>query len=125
MEEQRMLIHACRDRKKHAYIEEVLIHRCVVVLKRLNGNTRRHIDTLLKRNSDIHDRNTRYSNVNLVCPFFKKSSSLLKVVELLQLGQLEIGTIWTYNLNKSIVLRFLNANFLNIFWKTELYIFKV
>jgi hypothetical protein len=38
--------------------------------KRVNMsvNTPNYIDRLLLRNSDIHQRETRYSNTNLVCP---------------------------------------------------------
>ena len=57
-----------------SFKEEALINLCAVVLKRLNGNTSKYLDILLKRNSDVHDRNTRFSNVNLVSPLFKKST---------------------------------------------------
>ena len=43
-------------------------------IKRLNGNTPKYLDILLNRNSDVHNWNTRFSNVNLVCPLFKKST---------------------------------------------------
>ena len=58
---------------------EALINQCPVGLKRLNGNTPKYVDILLKRISDIHDWNTRFSNVKLVCPLFKKSTEVVEL----------------------------------------------
>ena len=33
-----------------------------------------YIDKLLKRNSEIHGRTTRHSNLNLVCPKYKRKT---------------------------------------------------
>ena len=46
------------------------IKRNTLVYKRVNTsvNAPNYIDRLLLRNSDIHQRETRYSNTNLVCP---------------------------------------------------------
>ena len=40
----------------------------------MNVNTPNYIDRLLLRNSDIHQRETRYSNTNLVCPRFTRKT---------------------------------------------------
>ena len=52
------------------------IKRNTLVYKRVNTsvNAPNYIDRLLLRNSDIHQRETRYSNTNLVCPRFTRKT---------------------------------------------------
>ena len=52
------------------------IKRNTLVYKRINTsvNTPNYIDRLLLRNSDIHQRETRYSNMNLMCPSFTRKT---------------------------------------------------
>ncbi len=52
------------------------IKRNTVVYKRINAsvNTPDYIDRLLLQNSDIHQRETRYSNTNLMCPRFTRKT---------------------------------------------------
>ena len=53
---------------------ESYVNRCVLIYKRLNGNTPEYINDLLIRNSDTHNRSTRFCNINLMCPRFKRST---------------------------------------------------
>ena len=58
------------------FIRQSQIKRNTLVYKRVNTsvNTPNYIDRLLLRNSDIHRRETRYSNTNLVCPRFTRKT---------------------------------------------------
>ena len=48
------------------------LNRCVLIYKRLNGNTPEYINDLLIKNSDTHNRSTCFCNINLMCPRFKR-----------------------------------------------------
>jgi hypothetical protein len=50
------------------------INRCGLIFKRVNGQTPSYLKETLKLNSDIHTRNTRFCNLNFICPKFKKST---------------------------------------------------
>ena len=58
------------------FTKQSLIKRCALAYKRVNDNyiTPRYIDKLLKRNSKIHGRSTRHSNLNLVYPKYKRKT---------------------------------------------------
>lgn len=53
---------------------ESYVNRGALTYKRLNGNTPQYINDILIRNSDTHNRQTRFCNLNLMCPRFKRSS---------------------------------------------------
>ena len=55
-----------------SFFIESYVNRCVLIYKRLNGNTPEYINDLLIRNSDTHNRSTRFGNINLMCPHFKR-----------------------------------------------------
>ena len=55
------------------YVESY-VNRCTLTYKRLNGNTPEYINDLLIRNSDIDNRSTRFCNLNLSCPRYKRST---------------------------------------------------
>ena len=55
------------------FYAESYVNRCALTYKRLNGNTPEYINDLLIRNSDTHNRSTRFCNINLMCPRFKRS----------------------------------------------------
>ena len=57
-----------------AFYAESYVNRCVLIYKRLNGNTPEYINDLLIRNSDTHNRSTRFCNINLMCPRFKRNT---------------------------------------------------
>ena len=56
------------------FYAESYVNRCSLTCKRLNSNTPEYINDLLIRNSDIHNRSTRFCNINLRCPRFKRST---------------------------------------------------
>lgn len=56
------------------FYTEVYINRCALAYKRVNGLTPYYLNLLLKTNADIHSRNNRFSNLNLLCPTFKKTT---------------------------------------------------
>ena len=58
------------------FTKQSMIKRTIVAFKRVNTfyYTPDYLDSLLVRNSDIHERNTRYSNFNMLCPKFKRKT---------------------------------------------------
>ena len=57
----------------HFFIE-AYISRCFIAFKRIEGTTPDHINPILKTNSEIHNRSTRFANLNFHCPVFKKNT---------------------------------------------------
>ena len=53
---------------------EVKVNVCVLVHKRLFCDCPVYIEDILRENSNIHDRNSRYGSINLVCPRFKRET---------------------------------------------------
>ena len=51
---------------------EAYINRCSIAFWRLEGTTPDYINSILKTNSEIHNRSTRFANLNFHCPVFKK-----------------------------------------------------
>ena len=56
------------------FYTESYINRCSIAYKRLGGLTPDYINTILKTNSDIHTKSTRFSKLNFQCPLYKKST---------------------------------------------------
>ena len=57
------------------FTEQSLKKRCALLYKRVyNCITPIYLDSLLVRNSEIHNRATRHSNINLVCPKYKRKT---------------------------------------------------
>ena len=55
------------------FTKQSLINRCALVYKRVhNYITPSYLNSLLVRNSEIHNRATRHSNINLICPKYKR-----------------------------------------------------
>ena len=54
------------------FSKEIDIRRCALAFKRLNNKTPVYINDLLPRNSEIHDRQNRFSKLNLYCPRFNQ-----------------------------------------------------
>ena len=52
---------------------ESYINRCSTAFKRLGGTTPYYIDSMLKTNSEIHNRSTRFANLSFHCPVLKKN----------------------------------------------------
>ena len=53
---------------------EAYISRCSIAFKRIEGTTPDYINSILKTNSEIHDRSTRFANLKLNFPVFKKNT---------------------------------------------------
>lgn len=57
------------------YYNEAYINRCGIAFKRINDNTQpNYIIEILRTNSDVHTRSTRYCNLNFICPHYNKAS---------------------------------------------------
>ena len=57
----------------HFFIE-AYISRCSIASKGIEGTTPDYINYILKTNSEIHNRSTRFANLNFHCPVFKKNT---------------------------------------------------
>jgi len=53
---------------------EAYISRCSIAFKRIEGTTPDYINSILKTNSEIHDRSTGFANLNFHCPVSKKNT---------------------------------------------------
>ena len=56
------------------FYNEAYINRCALAYKRINGTLPDYMNTSLKKNSDVHSRNTRNCNLNLLCPPHRNTS---------------------------------------------------
>ena len=57
------------------YYNEAYINHCGIAFKKINDNTQsNYITEILRTNSDVHTRNTRYCNLNFICPHYNKAS---------------------------------------------------
>ena len=56
------------------FFQEAKINKCSIIYKRLNGDCPGYIEDLLKRNCDVHSRQSRHGATNLVCPHFKRET---------------------------------------------------
>ena len=54
------------------FYEEAKVAKCSVVYKRIQNSVPTYLMNSLKRNCETHDRNTRYSNYNFICPRYKR-----------------------------------------------------
>ena len=53
---------------------EAYISRCSIASKRIESTTPDYINSILKTNSEIHNRSNRFANLNFHCPVFKKNT---------------------------------------------------
>ena len=57
------------------FYNEAYIKRCELAFKRINGSQLSdYLSASLRKNSDVHSRNTRNCNVNLLCPLHRNIS---------------------------------------------------
>ena len=58
------------------FTKQSLIERCTLAFKRVHSEyyTPGYIDRILVRNSKIHNRETRFSSLNLMCPQYKRET---------------------------------------------------
>ncbi len=56
--------------------KQSLIKRTSITFKRVNTDyvIPEYLSTMLVRNSDIHTRNTRFNNMNMVCPKYTRET---------------------------------------------------
>jgi len=54
--------------------EEIKIAKCCIVYKRINNNVPAYIEDSLKLNNQVHSRNTRYCNSNLICAKYNRKT---------------------------------------------------
>ena len=55
-------------------IDEAKITKCLHVFRRLVGDSPSYMNSLLTRNADVHSRESRHRDFNLVCPRFKRET---------------------------------------------------
>ena len=57
------------------YYNEAYINRCGIAFKRINDDTQpNYITELLRTNSAVNTRNTRYCKLNFICPHYIEAS---------------------------------------------------
>lgn len=56
------------------FYDEAKIIKCLHVFRRLVGDCPPYMNSLLTRNADVHSRESRYGDFNLVCPRFKRET---------------------------------------------------
>ena len=71
------------------FLSRHIISRCSIAFKRIEGTTLDYINSILKTISEIHNRSTRFANLNFHYPVFKKTQ---KETGPLACELLEIGT---------------------------------
>ena len=54
------------------FYEEAKVAKYSVVYTRIQNSVPTYLMNSLKRNCETHDRNTRYSNYNFICPRYKR-----------------------------------------------------
>ena len=56
------------------FTDELFIRRSSIVYKRVkvSSNCSVYINSMLMRNSDIHNRETRFSKINMICPRYNR-----------------------------------------------------
>ena len=53
---------------------EAYINRCSIAFQRLQGASPDYTNSILKTNSEIHNRSTRFANIKFHCPVSKKNT---------------------------------------------------
>lgn len=56
------------------FYDEAKIIKCLHVFRRLVGYCPSYMNSLLRRNADVHSRESRHGDFNLVCPRFKREN---------------------------------------------------
>ena len=56
------------------FYKDALISKCIIAYKRLQGDVPVYLNDLLKLNSNIHSRKTRYCNFNLTSPRYNRET---------------------------------------------------
>ena len=53
------------------YYDEVKILKATIAYKRIKNDSPNYLDNMLKLNSSVNSRSTRYCNLNFLCPKYK------------------------------------------------------
>ena len=56
------------------FYEECKISKCSLIYKRIHGSLPTYLSEQIIVNNQVHSRNTRYSNSNLVCPRYNRET---------------------------------------------------
>ena len=56
------------------FYKDAFISKCIIAYKRLQGDVPVYLNDLLKLNSNIHSRKTRYCNFNLTSPRYNRET---------------------------------------------------
>ena len=56
------------------YYDEVKIFEATIAYKRINSESPGYLTNMLKLNSSVNNRVTRYSNLNFLCPKYKRKT---------------------------------------------------
>jgi hypothetical protein len=56
------------------FYEESKVNKAVFAFKSINGETTPYLRETLKLNREQHCRNTRYAEVNFICPKYKRET---------------------------------------------------
>ena len=56
------------------YYDEVKIFKATIVYKRIHNESPGYLMNMLKLNSRVNNRVTRYSNLNFLCPKYKRET---------------------------------------------------
>ena len=54
--------------------EQSRIHKCSIIYKRINGTLPVYLNDHIIINNNRHARNTRYANINIVCPKYRRET---------------------------------------------------
>ena len=75
------------------YYDEVKIFKATIAYKCINSESPGYLTNMLKLNSSVNNRVARYSNLNFLCPKYKRETETSRVISL--------SSIWKQN-NKII-----------------------
>ena len=94
------------------YYDEVKILKATTAYKRINSESPGYLMSMLKLNSSVNSRVTRYSNLNFLCPTYRREtegSRSLTVMTIKQWNQLpkvvcEKGTVASFKYDIKLLL---------------------
>ena len=56
------------------FYEQSRIDKCSIIYKRINGTLPTYLNDHIIINNNRHARNTRYANINIVCPKYRRET---------------------------------------------------
>ena len=64
------------------FYDEVKIFKATIAYKCINSESPGYLTNMLKLNSSVNNRVTRYSNLNFLCPKYKRETETSRVISL-------------------------------------------